>query len=268
MPSSGKPKRKPGLQNKNAFATRSGCDGCEAVERFITVAKIIVKVELRFQPSGNAVFTALDRGYNKLSLSNCHNIINFAERLWKAKKKLLLLDASCKIGEPQFMHKFLSSLSRTFDIFRATSSQTHSLLPIKATDGTVSTAAVTSDKTVMAAEKEEQRLKQQEAEATKPILISSSHPPAGNQATITVPYCTHSKKNYHSTDDCWVLHPELKNADDKKKSASQSNVKGKRSRPSPCDTGNDTYNFGRMSVHHMAARSLSDLFLIWETFGH
>lgn len=69
----------------------------------------------------------------------------------------------------------------------------------------------------MAAEKEEQRLKQQETEASKRILISSSHSPAGNQTTITVPYCTHSKKNYHPVDNCWVLHPELKKANDKKR---------------------------------------------------
>lgn len=189
--------------------------------------------------------------------------MDFAEKLRKAKNELLELDASCKIGEPHFIHKFLSSLGPSFDIFRATFSQTQSLLPIKATDGTVSTAAVTFDETVIAAEKEEQRLKQQETEATKPILISSSHPPAGNQTTITVPYCTHCKKNYHSIDDCWVLHPELKKANDKKKRATQSNGKGKRSRPSPSDAEDDTYNFGGMSVHFMAARPLSDLGNLW-----
>lgn len=99
--------------------------------------------------------------------------MDFAEKLREAKNKLLKFDASYKISEPHFIHKFLSSLGPSFDIFRTTFSQTHSLLPIKAADGIASTAAVTFDETVMTAEKKEQRLKQQEPKATKPILISS-----------------------------------------------------------------------------------------------
>ncbi len=238
-------------------------NGREAVKGLTTVTKIIAKVETRFRRSGIAVFTALDREYNELSLSNCNNIMDFAEKLRKAKNELLQLDASCKIGESHFIHKFLSSLGPSFDIFCATFSQTQSLLPIKATDGTVSTAAVTFDKTVMAAEKEEQQLKQKETEANKLILISSSLPQAGNQTTITVPYCTHCKKNYHSIDDYWVLHLGLKKANDKKRRATQSNRKGKRSRPSRFDAEDDLYSFGEMSVHFMAARPLSDLENLW-----
>ncbi len=242
---------------------RLGYNVCLAVKGPTTVAKIIAKVEIRFWPSGSAVFTALDREYNKLSLSDCNNIMDFAEKLRKAKKELLYLDTSCKIGKPHFIHRFLSSLGPSFDIFRATISQTQCLLPIKVTDGTVNTAAVTFDETVMTAEKEEQRLKQQETEATKPILISLSHPPAENQTTITVPYYTHCKKHYHLIDDCWVLHPKLKKANDKKRRATKSNKKRKRSRPSPSDAEDDTYNFGGMSLHLMAARPLSDLGNLW-----
>ena len=86
--------------------------------------------------------------------------MDFAEKLRKAKNELLPLHSSCKIGEPHFIHKFLSSLGPSFDIFYGTFSQTLSLLPIKATDETVNTAAVTFDETVIAAKKEEQRLKQ------------------------------------------------------------------------------------------------------------
>lgn len=85
--------------------------------------------------------------------------MDFAKKLCKAKNKLLKLDASCKISKPHFIHKFLSSLGPSFDIFYATFSQTHLLLPIKATDRTISTAAMTFDKTVIAAKKEKQRLK-------------------------------------------------------------------------------------------------------------
>ena len=110
---------------------RLGYNGREAVKDLTTVARIIAKVETRFRPSGSAVFTALDREYNELSLSDCNNIMDFAEKLRKAKNELLELDASCKIGEPHFIHKFLSSLGPSFDIFRATFSQTQSLPSVK-----------------------------------------------------------------------------------------------------------------------------------------
>ena len=84
------------------------------------------------------------------------------------------------------------------------------MLPIKAADRIASTTAVPFDKTVIAAKKKEQRLKQHEPEAAKSVLISSSHPPAENQTTITAPYCTHCKKDYPSVDDYWVLHPDLR----------------------------------------------------------
>ena len=129
-------------------------NGCEAVKNLSTITKIIAKIKSRFQPSGSAVFTAFDYEYNKLSLSDCNNVIDFAEKLCKAKNKLLKLDTFCKIGKPHFIHKFLSSLGPSFDIFCTIFSQTHSLLPIKAADKIASTAAITFDKTVMAAKKE------------------------------------------------------------------------------------------------------------------
>lgn len=110
---------------------RLGYNGREAVKGLSTVAEIIAKVEAHFRPSGSAVFTALDREYNELSLSDFNNVMDFAEKFRKAKNELLELDSSCKIGEPHFIHKFLSSLGPSFDIFCATFSQTHSLLPIK-----------------------------------------------------------------------------------------------------------------------------------------
>lgn len=137
-----------------------GYNGFKVVKGLTTITKIIAKVEIRFWPYGNTVFIALNREYNKLSLFNCNNIIDFAIKLRKAKNKLLELDASCKIDKLHFIYKFLSSVGLSFDIFYATFSQTQSLLLIKTTDRIVSTMAVIFDKTVMVAEKKEQRLKQ------------------------------------------------------------------------------------------------------------
>ena len=64
-------------------------------------------------------------------------------------------------------------------------------------------------------------------------------------------------------DNCWVLHLDLKKANNKKRRGTQSNGKGKRPRPSPSDAEDYTYNFGGISVHLMAAKSLSHLENLW-----
>lgn len=99
----------------------------EAVKNLSNTAKIIAKVEICFCPSRSEVFTAFDCKYNKVSLSNYDNIIDFAKKLCKAKNKLFKSNASFKIGEPHFIHKFPSRLGVSFDIFGATSRKTHSL---------------------------------------------------------------------------------------------------------------------------------------------
>lgn len=60
-------------------------------------------------------------------------------------------------------------------------------------------------------------------------------------------------------DDCWVLYPDLKKANDKKRRKTQSNRKEKRPQPSPSNGKDDTYNFGGISVYLMAVKPLSHL---------
>ena len=139
----------------NSCKAVKGLTTITVVKGLTTITKIIAKVETPFQPSGSAVFTAFNYKYNKFSLFNCNNIMDFAEKLRKAKNKLLELDTFYKIGKFYFIYKFLSSFGFSFNIFYVIFSQTHSLLAIKATDKIVSVVAVTFDKIFMAAKKEE-----------------------------------------------------------------------------------------------------------------
>lgn len=151
---------------------RLGYNGREAVKIFSTMAEIIAKIETRFCVSGSKVFIALHGKYNKLSLGNCNKVLNFVEKVCQAKNNLLELDVSCKIGKPHIIHKLLSILDPSFNIFSVNFSQTYYLLPIITADRIVSIVAITFEKTIIVIVKKEQKLKQHLPESAKVILIS------------------------------------------------------------------------------------------------
>ena len=164
------------------------------------VVTILSKIELRFRPTGSTVFVSLDREYHELTLADCTGVMDYAKKLQKAKNELLELDSSCKIGEPHFVHQFLSGLGTGYEIFLATFSQTHSLIGTIAADRVAAIAAVMFDEAVMAAEKEEQQMKHQEE--PKSAYIGTGTKTNQDQVTFNVPYCTHYHKNYHMANDC------------------------------------------------------------------
>ena len=168
---------------------RLGYNVRKSVKLLATIATILNKIELRFRPTGSAVFVSLDREYHEVTLADCTGVMDYAKKLRKAKNKLLKLDSSCKIGEPHFVHKFLSGLSTRYEIFLATFSQTHSLIGTTAADGIAAVTAVTFDEAVMAAEKEEQRMKHQEE--PKSAYIGTGTKTNPDQVTLNVAYCTH-----------------------------------------------------------------------------
>ncbi len=96
---------------------RSGYNGRQIVADFTTVSTMIAKIVTHYRPSGSGVFTSLDRTYQDLRLSDCTNVSEYAERLRKAKNKLLELDSCCTIGHPHFVNKFLAGLGPDYDVF-------------------------------------------------------------------------------------------------------------------------------------------------------
>lgn len=182
---------------------------------------------------------------------DCEKVMDFAEKLRQAQNELLELDATCKIGDPHFVNKFLSGLGSRFDIFLTTFNQTHSLIPLAALDDQVEMKAVTFDKTVMAADKEEKRMTTVEDQSSKMVaFVSNLARSTDNKVTVTVPYCTHCKKNYHTVNARWDLHPELRCAADKKrKNGKRHSQKPKQSKPTKED---DEPAFEEPSVHFMA----------------
>ena len=176
------------------------------------------------------------------------------------KNELLKLDLSCKIRDHHFVHQFLSGLGNEYKIFLATFNQTYSPIKTAAADDVAAVKAVTFDEAVMAAEKEEQRMKHQEE--PKSAYIGTGTKANPDQVTLNVPYCTHCHKNYHTATDCWALHPELKKqSNNKKRRFNGGNNQSKRSKPT--DDNEDQYNFGGASVHLMASSGQTDLLNLW-----
>lgn len=233
------------IQNCLGYNTRS------AIEDLTTVSTILAKVKTRFRPTGSTVFSSLDRRYQKLTLFDCENVMASAEKLRQARNELLELDANCKIGDPHFVRKFLSGLGPRFDIFLTTFNQTHSLIPLASADDQVEVRAVTFDEAVMAADKEEKRMTAVEDQSNKTVaFVSNLTRPTDNKVTVTVPYYTHYKKNYHTVNNCWDLHPELRRAANKKRKNGKAHLqKPKRSKPTEED---DEPTFEEPSVHFMA----------------
>ena len=72
------------------------------------------RIKLQFRPTGSAVFNSFDREYHELILADYIGVIDYAKKLWKAKSELLERDPPRKIGEPNYVHKFLSGLATKY----------------------------------------------------------------------------------------------------------------------------------------------------------
>ena len=112
-----------------AVRNRCGYNAREEVKKETTVDSLLNKLKKRFRPTGSAVFQQLDRRYQELTLADCKNVMDFAEKLREARAELLELDKSCQIGEPHFVNKFLTGLGPAFDTFLTAFYQSHSLIP-------------------------------------------------------------------------------------------------------------------------------------------
>jgi Zn ribbon nucleic-acid-binding protein len=194
------------IQNRCGYNARKIA---EEVKEPVTAHKTLETIKAYFQPSGNAVFTALDDKYQNLVLSQCQNVMDFGQRLRKARTELLALHESCTIGEPHFINKFLSGLGPSFDLFRTTFNQTHYLIPTQV-NGT-DRVAVTFEEALLAASREESAMKQRD-EARTALVVGSgaSEVNANKGASAAGRFCTHCQKRYHTEETCWDLHPHLR----------------------------------------------------------
>ncbi|KAK5996264.1 Retrovirus-related Pol polyprotein from transposon TNT 1-94 [Cladobotryum mycophilum] len=164
-----------------------------------TIQKILDELEKHYKPRGSATLLQLDQRYNDITLATCKDVEEFAHNLRTAREDIEALDPSCKIGEPQFILKFLNGLGPAFAFFLTAFDQSHSLLPERDSAGEVTKDAVTFEATVNAALEAERR-NGPSREEEKIALVAI-------RAKMT---CSHCHRPGHQKEKCWKLHPELK----------------------------------------------------------
>ena len=168
--------------------------------------EMLNKLEVRYTPKGSAIFQALDLKYQSLSLADCRDITHFSEQLKAFRNDLHALSDECKISEPHFINKFITSLGPNYDTFCRNFYQNHRLLSESSADETV-TRAVTFEEAVMAAEMEEQAQKNNQQAAALVAHQVQEHKPSK-----VCSHCVALGENGkgHTKDDCWKLHPDKK----------------------------------------------------------
>ncbi len=170
------------------------------------------KLRLRFLPKGGAVYAQLEDKFLSLMLDDCEDVSDFAAKLRRARDDLADLHKTCAIQNPLFISKFLRDLGPRFDTFRTTFLLLHKTYPEMGTDG-IEIQPVSFEVAVMEAEKEEQAQRNADRQRHHPTaLVARSRPPPGTQR-----HCTWCNKPNHLKEDCWALHPQLKEAYDKKR---------------------------------------------------
>ena len=190
------------------FLIRSHCNqrARGIISNTNTAVEMLIKLEARYTPKGSVIFQALDLKYQSLSLADCRDITHFSEQLKAYRNDLHMLSDECKIGEPQFINKFITSLGPCYDTFCRNFYQNHNLLSEKSADGTT-VKAVTFEEAVMVAEMEEQTQKNSQqvtALAADQVQRSRLFKLCSNYVTPG----DHGKRQ--NKNDCWKLQPEKK----------------------------------------------------------
>jgi hypothetical protein len=189
--------------------SRCGYNARDEIKGKTVLNDVFLTLQRRYRPTGSAIFQQLDRRYYDLTLADCKNVSDFAEKLREARNELLDLDDTCLIGEPHFVNKFLTGLGSSFDIFLTSFYQNHALIPVRDENRAITTIAVTFEEAFIAAEKEEQS---QRVREDKAALVSVK-----DTIQTEILYCSHCNKRYHTKDKCFLLRPDLKKAFDEKR---------------------------------------------------
>ncbi|KAF1807866.1 hypothetical protein P152DRAFT_406648 [Eremomyces bilateralis CBS 781.70] len=129
----------------------------------MTIQRILNRVKVEYQPTGTAVFISLDRRFNSLSLSDCKDVMDFAQQLRKARNKLLQLHKSVTLGDPFLIIRFLEGLGPNYAIFRTSFYQNYPIIPATSIKDGRGSLTVKFDDIILLASKEEDGLKQEES---------------------------------------------------------------------------------------------------------
>ncbi|KAG6092849.1 hypothetical protein E4U14_000523, partial [Claviceps sp. LM454 group G7] len=171
------------------------------------VALIIDLLQTNYRPKGTAEATALmDKAMYNITLDSCKTVAEYAEKLRKARDNVTAFDESCHLPDPWLINMFFNGLGPSYKTFLSSFIPNHDIIPSKREDGT--DAEVATFQTVIAAtQREEQQQKKGEIHA----LIAPK-----TQAARSTRFCDFCNIPGHTTEACWIKHPELRKARSKR----------------------------------------------------
>ncbi|KAK2922999.1 Ribonuclease H superfamily [Fusarium oxysporum f. sp. vasinfectum] len=191
-----------------AVRYRLGFRPRQEVQGLNNFANILKTLEQHFKPKGSSVFHDLQQKFDRLTLGNCENVSDFSRQLRKSRDQVLQLDETSQIGQPQLIDKFLNGLGPKYQVFLTAFLQSHSLLPERNLEGIVTKAATTIEEATRAAEQEEHSQRMQQQDQDQETIKHAAMVAAFKEQNFTS--CSYCKKLGHTSDACWLLHPELK----------------------------------------------------------
>ncbi|KAF3062948.1 hypothetical protein CFAM422_010210 [Trichoderma lentiforme] len=122
----------------------------DLVKGMTTVLEIVDAIDTWFQGYKTTAFLVLSHEYESLTLEGCTNVADYVEKLLTVRRKIEQLDESCRIGEAQFINRFLTGLGRNYETFLVIFHMNHSLVP-EYKDGKIIKRRVTFGEAVEAA---------------------------------------------------------------------------------------------------------------------
>jgi hypothetical protein len=147
------------------------------------------------------------------------------------------------IPKPLVVIRYLQGLSLAYSVFYTTLTTNYQILPSD-NDNTIDFDAIALK--TKGHKKTLQQQEQQESAVANVAITAQTAIVSQDTKQIEVPYCTHCNKLYHNVRKCYILHPELKDSNSRKRKPKRQRV----------ETGNESDgSIGLVAYFGMAATS-------------
>ena len=187
------------------------------VEKIESPAAMLDKLHEFYRPRGITTYASLCWGLEELHLSKYDTVEEYTEAFNRINNEMERLRPLATLPEIYKVQKYLLGLGERFDTFLAAFNQSRTF----EFDEGRSATNTSLEEIVRAVAAEAQRMN---LKADNPAFMvkkmSSKGPvkenitpvgrPKNNRAVVELDYYTHCDKHYHTAENCFKLHPELK----------------------------------------------------------
>jgi hypothetical protein len=200
-----------------------------------------------YRPQENGTFREYSDIFFTITLADYKNVKEYT----KAVKTLVNQMAKIEvvIPKPLIVIWYLQGLGSAYNVFYTTLTTNYQILPSD-NNNTIDFDAVALK--IKGHEKTLQQQEQQKSAVANVAITAQTAMMSQDTKQIKVPYCTHYNKLYHNVQKCYILYPELKNSNSRKRKPKRQRV----------ETGNKSDGLtGLVAYFSIAATSDTDSLL-------